>query len=157
MIKKIMIIFMALFLTGFECNEFRDIELDTLKGTNTKVSDFKGKIVVVAWWATWCKPCLQELKFLSKVVKKYPEDLVVVAISTDGPETRASVNTTIRSKRLDNLVVLIDPEGTTNLQGQMPYSVYLDRKGLLCSDHLGFVSGDEEHILTKIKKLLKKK
>jgi len=151
-----MIVVLSLFLTGFVCSEFRDIELDSIKGENVKISNFKGKVVVVSWWATWCKPCIQELKFLSKVVKKYPEDLVVVAISTDGPETRSSVNTVVRSKRLDNLVVLVDPEGTSNLQGQLPYSVYLDKKGLLCSEHLGFVSGDEEHIMMKIKKLLKK-
>ena len=129
---------------GFVCGEFDNIELTSIKGEYVQTSSFKGKVVVVSWWATWCKPCIQELKFLNKLVKKYPKELVGIAISTDGPDTVSSVRSTVRTKRLDSLTVLLDSDGSTNPTGNLPYSIYIDREGLQCSDHSGFSPGDEE-------------
>jgi len=158
MIKKnipfICLPFLFLILSGFICGETNNIELMSTDGDYVRTQSFKGKVVVVSWWATWCKPCLQELKFLSKMKKKYNDALIVVAVSTDGPETISAVNTIIRSKRLDNLIVLIDREGSTNPLGQLPYSIYLNRDGLQCSEHSGFISGDEDSIEKKIKGLI---
>ena len=43
-----------------------DFELGTIKGTKAKLSDQKNKVVAVAFWATWCEPCKQELYFLNQ-------------------------------------------------------------------------------------------
>ena len=154
---KTVLLILSLFLLGATCLSAPEIELTSLDGEYVKVSQYKGKVVVVSWWATWCKPCIQELKFLNKLAKKHSKDLVVVAVATDGPETQAAINSTIHSKQLKNLVVLLDPTGDTNPTGGLPYSIYIDRTGNQCSEQSGFVAGDMQKIETKIKNLITKK
>ena len=152
------IIFLASFLLVGAINPAAPtIQLDSTKGEYVSLSDYKGKVVVVSWWATWCKPCIMELKFLNKLAKTYPKDVVVLAISTDGPETRAAVNSTIHSKQLKNLVVLLDSTGDTNPTGMLPYSIYVDHEGAQCYDQQGFSAGDEFRITKKVLSLIKKK
>jgi len=154
---KIILLTLCLFLVGAVNPPAPTIQLDSTKGDYVSLTDFKGKVVVVSWWATWCKPCILELKFLNKLAKTYSKDVVVVAISTDGPETRAAVNSTIHSKQLNNLVVLLDSTGDTNPTGALPYSIYIDHRGDQCYEQQGFVSGDEATIKKKVLALIKKK
>src|SRR5450432_3870732 len=61
-----------------------DFELDNVKGGKVRLSDFKGKTVVLNFWTTTCQPCLEEMPSLAdfaKVVAK--RDIVVLTISTD--------------------------------------------------------------------------
>lgn len=144
---------LSIFLTGAICTETPDISLTSTKGEQVKVSGYKGKVVVVSYWATWCKPCILELKFLNKLAKKH-KDLVVLAISTDGPNTESQIGSTIHSKRLDNLIVLLDSTGETNPSSSIPYSIYINRDGKQCSEHTGFITGDDIEIEKKILSLL---
>lgn len=61
-----------------------DLELTDVAGNAKKLSDFKGKLIYIDLWATWCGPCLQEAPFFEKVSRKYVgKDIVFVPISTD--------------------------------------------------------------------------
>ncbi len=61
-----------------------DLELTDVSGNAKKLSDFKGKLIYVDLWATWCGPCLQEAPFFEKVSQKYVgKDIVFVPVSTD--------------------------------------------------------------------------
>ena len=61
-----------------------DLELTDVDGNERKLSDFKGKLIYVDLWATWCGPCLQEAPFFEKVSKKYAgKNIVFVPVSTD--------------------------------------------------------------------------
>ena len=156
MLRIIMLVMLPL-LVGAVCTDSPNIELTSLDGEHIKVSRYRGKVVAVSFWATWCKPCIQELKFLNKLAKKYSKDLVVVAVATDGPETQSAVNTTVHSKQLKNIVVLLDPTGETNPTGSLPFSLYIDRSGKQCSEQMGFTAGDMQKIEAKIKNLITKK
>ena len=154
---KIILLALSLLLMGADNPAAPTIQLDSTKGNYVSLADYKGKVVVVSWWATWCKPCIMELKFLNKLAKTYPKDVVVLAIATDGPETQAEVRTTIHSKQLKNLVVLLDSTGDTNPTGMLPYSIYVDHKGSQCYEQQGFTAGDEFQITKKVLALIKKK
>ena len=153
MLKSI-ILSLSLLLTGAVCVDAPEISLSSTNGQYIELSDYKGKVVVVSYWATWCKPCILELKFLNKLAKEYKNDLVVLAVSTDGPNTQAQVNSIIHSKRLRNLIVLLDSTGETNLSSSIPYSIYINREGKQCSEHSGFIVGDDIEIKKKVLTLI---
>ena len=133
-----------------------DFTLDTIDGDSVSLSDYKGKVIVVSFWATWCKPCIQELGFLKKLSKKLSKDIVILAISTDGPDSVSAVEEKAQAKGLD-MPVLLDTSGDVfaqfNPEGSLPFSVYIDRNGKLHSTHDGFATGDDIKI-EKVVKLL---
>ena len=138
-----------------------DFSLKNAKNKKVSLSDFKGQVVVINFWATWCKPCKQELPFLNKYYKELKDQgLVVLAISTDDARTRAAVRKTVKQKKL-KMPVLLDPDGkvtaTLNPRVQMPYTLYVDHEGNEAGHHDGFTSGDEVKMLAKIKELLAKR
>lgn len=135
-----------------------DFTLKDLKGKPVKLSDFKGKVVLIAFWATWCKPCLKELPELEKLQKKYGDDgFVVLAVSTDGPETSSQVRS--KHKKFKKLQVLLDTDGKAaqllNPEVANPYTVFLDKAGRLVKSHSGYQKGDEVKHESVIQKLLK--
>ena len=135
-----------------------DFSLEDTKGKMVSLSGQKGKVVVITFWATWCKPCLQELPHLNKFYKKHKDDgLTILAINTDGPDTYAQAQTIIKRKRL-KMPILKDPQGEVaailNPRGTNPYTLFIDRFGRLAADHQGFAKGDEIKALAKITKLL---
>ena len=134
------------------------VELKDLNGKPVKIHEMKGQVVVVSFWATWCVPCLQELGFLQKYYEKYQKDgLTVLAISTDGPETRSRVRSVARRKGW-SLPVLLDEAGTAvsnlNPRGSTPYTLFIDRQGRLANAHEGYKAGDEEGYEKLIQKLV---
>jgi thiol-disulfide isomerase/thioredoxin len=110
-----------------------DFSLKDLRGKRVKLSDFKGKVVVVNFWATWCGPCLQELPFLEADYQAKAKDgLVVLAIATDGPETASRIQGVVRQRKF-TMPVLHDAAGSVvashNPRGSNPYTIFIDRAG----------------------------
>ncbi|MCA9537753.1 MAG: TlpA family protein disulfide reductase [Myxococcales bacterium] len=135
-----------------------DFALDTLDGARIKLSENRGKVVVVSFWASWCKPCKQELPFLDGFATTYGKDgLAVLSIATDGPRTLAEVRRFVKQKKL-GIPVLLDKDGAVladlNPRGVMPFTLYIDRNGGLHSTTDSFSAGDETKIEATIKALL---
>lgn len=60
-----------------------DFQLTTLTGETVKLSDFKGKKIMLNFWATWCPPCKAEMPEMEKFSKQTPKDLVILAVNID--------------------------------------------------------------------------
>lgn len=138
--------------------QIADFALDTLDGERVKLSDYAGRPVVISFWATWCKPCKQELPFLDDYARKYSGDgLAVLAINTDGPRTRADVRRFVKRKKLQ-IPQLMDNGGTVlarlNPRGVMPFTLYLDREHRVMASYDSFTPGDETKIEAAIKALV---
>ena len=58
-----------------------DFELTKLDGTNVKLSDLKGKKVILNFWATWCGPCQQEMPDMEAFYKEHKENVEILAIN----------------------------------------------------------------------------
>lgn len=77
-------------------NAFTDIDLKTYEGDelkDVKLSDFKGKVIVLAFWASWCPNCREELPILSEVAEKYKDNENVVFVPVDLIGTRDGYET----------------------------------------------------------------
>lgn len=135
-----------------------NFELDNLSGDSIELSDFAGKVVVISFWATWCQPCLQELPHMDRFLTQYEDDgLVVLAITTDGPESQSEVRSLARRNRW-GFEVLTDLDGSVaavvNPRGTNPFTVFVDRQGRVASEHEGYSSGDEVQHEATIQALL---
>lgn len=133
-----------------------DFELKNLKGERVRLSDFKGKVVLVNFWATWCAPCKQELPHLNRMYQTYQnQGFEVLAISTDSPQTMSQVG---RLARRWTFKTLLDPEGKVvaqlNPRGVAPYTLIVDPQGRIAYEHDGYTSGEEVQMEEAIKAIL---
>ena len=116
-----------------------DFEAIRADGTKIKLSDLRGRVVFVNFWATWCKPCEEEIPDLEKLkVKMKHVPFEILAISSD--ESWADINRFFET-RDTNMLVALDPNGQSiaNLYGseKLPETYVVDRNGRL---RLRFVS-----------------
>ncbi len=115
-------------------------ELKDLNGRTVRSSDFKGKVVILDFWATWCPPCRAEIPGFVELQKQYgKDDVVVIGISLD--DTKASVVRKFTDKLAVNYRVVLGDQDTTRAFGgidAIPTTFIIDREGRIVSQHLGF-------------------
>lgn len=131
-------------------------EIENLAGGNTGLKDYRGKIVLLNFWATWCMPCRAEMPGMETIWQKYKEqDLVVAAISVD-EGSRGRIETF--SKLLDlSFPILLDPESNvSNLYkvSNMPTSFLIDRNGKIISRIVGTDDWTSPEAIQLVEKLL---
>lgn len=116
---------------------------------------FRGKVVVVDFWASWCKPCRQSLPWLNEMNSRYGRDgLVVIGVNVDAE--RSDADRFLRAVPLE-FEVVFDPEGGLaqrfNVEG-MPSSFVFDRAGKLVESRIGFRDAQKADHEATLKKLL---
>jgi len=135
-----------------------DFTLEDAKGEMHTLSDYKGKVLIISFWATWCHACKMEMDFLKKLKRKYEDQgLEVLSINIDSPDEKSVAVSVSRSKRL-NFPVLFDSDSSVANQYnpglQLPYSVIVDRNQRIRNILQGFVPSEEEHIENSVEKLV---
>jgi peroxiredoxin len=122
------------------------VTLKNLEGKPVSLADFKGKAVLVNFWATWCQPCLLELPWFIQFQEKYGKDgFQVLAISLDEEGSKV-VKPFVEKHNMKSLVVVMGEEKTPELFGGLlglPTTFMVDRDGKLYSKHQGLVTKDE--------------
>jgi thiol-disulfide isomerase/thioredoxin len=116
-----------------------DFALESLDGKMVHLSDFRGKAVLLNFWATWCEPCKIEMPWFVELQKQYgPEGLAIVGVAMDD-----SSKETIAKFAKDmgvNYPVLLGKESVGDQFGGIPYlpvSFYIDRNGQIVDQVAG--------------------
>ena len=129
--------------------------LKDLSNTDVKLASFKGKVILLDFWATWCGPCKIEIPWFIEFQNKYGKSgLQVVGVSID--DTLDKLKPYVSQARM-NYVVLqgLDHDDLQDTFGPMfgiPVSVIISRQGKICSRHVGLSS--KEAFENEIKALL---
>ena len=129
--------------------------LSSVGGQKTTLADFKGKVVLIDFWASWCGPCRQSFPWMNGMQQQYrAEGLEVVAINLDEePELAREFLRQMPAQftvLLDSDAQLPDAFGLIG----MPSSYLIDRQGRLRAQHIGFHANRVAEYENSIKALL---
>jgi peroxiredoxin len=138
---------------GSEAPGFR---LPSLAGEDVDLGSYRGKVVVLNFWATWCPPCVAEMPSLQRLHRALgPEGLAVVTVSTE--EDEEALREFVTRHGLD-LPVLLDPGGRVASSAYRttgyPETFVLDRAGVLLSHTIGPAEWDSAEALDHFRGLL---
>lgn len=109
------------------------------KGGTNSLSDFKGKYVYIDLWATWCKPCIEEIPYLKNIEKKYKDkNISFLSISLDDPKHEERWRKMIDNKDLSGIQLLADQASKSQFVQEyyimgIPHFLLLDPKGNIVS------------------------
>ncbi|MBN8551155.1 MAG: TlpA family protein disulfide reductase [Deltaproteobacteria bacterium] len=132
-----------------------EFALHSLDQKSTKLSEYRGKVILLDFWASWCGPCKESLPWLQSMQEKYGQrGFQVIAVNVD----QNSDDAKSMLKELGvSLLTLLDPAGVTpemyDLQS-MPSSFLIDREGKIRIVHSGFSRSDREPLEHAIVSLL---
>jgi cytochrome c biogenesis protein CcmG/thiol:disulfide interchange protein DsbE len=117
-----------------------EFELPDLVDKSVRLSDFRGKVVFLNFWATWCKPCREEMPSMEILYKNFERDgLVVLAISIDRVTTKKDIPPFVKSLNL-TFPILIDSWGQTDKRYKLmgvPETYIIDQQGVLREKVIG--------------------
>jgi len=129
------------------------------KSFNTSTISNDGKPIIVNFWATWCKPCIQELANINELYDKWQKEtgVKIVAVSLDDSRSSKKVKPFVKGRDWKYEVILdenSDFKRAMNVNAP-PHTFLLDGKGNVVYEHNGYAPGDEYKLYKEIQKLLK--
>jgi len=130
--------------------------LTDLSGQSGGLGQYKGQVVMVNFWATWCGPCQQEMPLLDQMYRKYkPAGFTLIGVNVD---KEAPPVKELLARKPVSFPVLLDPTNAVSKAyhlDEMPSSVIIDRKGNIRYLHRGYRPGDENEYLDRIRQLIR--
>ena len=133
-----------------------DFVLKSATGENLRLSEYRGDVVLINFWATWCGPCRQEMPILDDLYGRYQRvgfNLLGVNIDEDSRRAMQMVQ-----ELGVNFPVLFDENKEVSKLYEveaMPVTILVDREGIVRHVHHGYKPGYEEKYLTEIRSLLR--
>ncbi len=109
------------------------LKLHDLKGAQHSLEDYRGKPVLLNFWATWCVPCAAEMPLLSEMQKQYQGKVLFIAASIDDEDMKPQIEAFIKKHQGDALTVMmgatLDSLDDFGVNQGMPGTVFIDAEG----------------------------
>src|SRR6185437_5861394 len=127
--------------------------LPDLEGKSQPISQWRGNVMVVNFWASWCEPCRAEIPEFIELQKKFGDKgLVFVGIAVDQKERAAAFSKEIGINYpvlVGDLSAMALAEAAGNSQGALPFTVVIDRSGKIIGTKLGSLSQSKLESMVK--------
>lgn len=136
---------------------FPDLELIDLEGHKKNISDFKGSVLLVSFWASWCAPCIEELPLFAKLAMKYPQKLKVIAINQDDSANVRKFVDNFWPKHKIPFKTYFDPNGRLAQKvgvDVLPTNFVLDKEGQLVFTSRGAIDWNAPDALSFLEDLM---
>ncbi|MGB9878015.1 MAG: TlpA family protein disulfide reductase [bacterium] len=139
---------------NLEGEQAPDLALRDLEGKSYRLSDLKGKVILLDFWATWCPPCREELPVIEKLHQDFKgKGLLVLGISN---EEKGVVEEFVRRNGL-TFPILLDEKGEAGRKYKVvaiPRVILIDKKGKIRKDIVGYNPRNEKILRELIEKLM---
>ncbi|MGD9168665.1 MAG: TlpA disulfide reductase family protein [Candidatus Thiodiazotropha sp.] len=133
-----------------------DFTLKSREGVNIKLSELRGQVVMINFWASWCGPCRQEMPLLEQLFERY-QSLGFTLLGVNVDEDRTAGDKMLRDVPV-SFPILYDERGKVSQQYQvkaMPSTFMVDRDGRIRYLHKGYKPGYEDDYQQQIRELLR--
>jgi len=123
-----------------------------------KVADYKGKVVILDFWATYCPPCREEIPHLNSLLAKYgPEKLHIVGLNVGGEEDFKLIPEFVRTTKIDYPIAA--PEDALSRfiffeRSDIPQTLLIDRSGNIVTKIVGFSPAIQKQLDTAVEKAI---
>ncbi|HBE93375.1 MAG TPA: hypothetical protein DDW55_12980 [Gammaproteobacteria bacterium] len=132
-----------------------DITLPDMHGTIHKLSDYRGKVVLLNFWATWCPPCIKEMPSMQRLEKQLQgQDFTILAVNMGEDEN--TINAFLKRYPVD-FTILLDKDGEILTSWKIvafPTTFLIDREGRISHALFGGLEWDEPGAVEVVKSLL---
>ena len=155
--KKLFILLLfVIACVSLSCAEVSyDFTLQDLEGKPVSLSDYKGKVVFIDFWATWCPPCRASIPAVEKLYEQYKDDEDFVVLGINLQEDKDTILKFMKKQKMNYPVLLSDKKVISNYKiSSIPRFFIIDKNGEIYNKYVGFAPGVEELWQKDIKKLL---
>ena len=142
--------------SGMEGQVAPDFALKSTTGENLRLSEYRGDVVMINFWATWCGPCRQEMPLLDELYRRYHRvGFNLLGVNIDDDTTRAL--RMVEELDLHFPIVFDTRKEVSRLYNveAMPATILVDREGKIRHVHHGYKPGYEDKYLDQIRALLR--
>jgi peroxiredoxin len=163
--KKILLLLGALLVAGVQAGELKpysgaplpDFTLSDMEGKGHTLSHYRGQVVMVNFWATYCAPCIREIPSMQRLRERLADKPFAI-LAIDMAEERANVAAFLQRHKIEvNFPILLDTEGMVIEQwmvSAVPTTFILDPEGRIQYALLGGLEWDSDEVVNTINGLL---
>jgi cytochrome c biogenesis protein CcmG, thiol:disulfide interchange protein DsbE len=152
------ILTLSIFVPGINAQSVLNTPVQDIEGNVTTINDItSAEILVLDFWATWCKPCVKSIPKLAELSDKYKDgDVSFIGVNEDSPRNQIKVKPFAHTLGITYPVIMDADQSIMSslLVNAFPTLVIIDQNENVLFVHEGFVPGDEDIIENQIKKII---
>ena len=155
--KQLLLILLLFQVTSAQTKTVPDWKLKDISGRQIRLQEFKGKVVLLNFWATWCSPCLAEIPELVKWQRKYSKSGLQIIGLTYPPQTKREIQKFARKLKINYPIIQGNAEQKSffTTSETLPWTIVIGRRGNIVAQIEGIIF--EEEFAEKIQPLLRRK